>query len=331
LDTVQEVFATTGKLLGSHLKRFPDGEPGGRRMWINWQYPLLRGSPFLQLDHSRPPAITGCMQLMLADGVKAEDVHFGELGYAREARASYQDFLAARENGQLPRDARFQVCLPTPFAVVAAQVSPAHIPAIEASYEKAMIREAEAVIAAIPHKDLCIQWDICIEMVAFDGRTPYLPSFPHMDKFFGERFGRLTQVIPYTVELGFHLCYGDLDAKHAIEPIDATKLVEMTHLIIASVKHPIAYFHMPVPINRTDDAYFAPLTNLKLPPETELFLGLIHAKDGVIGAKQRMKAAQKYVHNFGIASECGISRARTAETVNEILRVHAAVAETASA
>jgi hypothetical protein len=215
--------------------------------------------------------------------------------------------------------------------VVAAQVSPAHIPAIEASYEKAMIREAEAVIAAIPHKDLCIQWDICIEMVAFDGRTPYLPSFPHMDKFFGERFGRLTQVIPYTVELGFHLCYGDLDAKHAIEPIDATKLVEMTHLIIASVKHPIAYFHMPVPINRTDDAYFAPLTNLKLPPETELFLGLIHAKDGVIGAKQRMKAAQKYVHNFGIASECGISRARTAETVNEILRVHAAVAETASA
>ena len=37
LDTPDEVFATAGELLGPHLKRVPDGEPGGRRLWISWQ------------------------------------------------------------------------------------------------------------------------------------------------------------------------------------------------------------------------------------------------------------------------------------------------------
>ncbi|MGB7021996.1 MAG: hypothetical protein WBD80_22710 [Xanthobacteraceae bacterium] len=45
LDTVDEVFATVGKLLGPHLRRIPDGEVGGRRQWISWQYPLLLSSP----------------------------------------------------------------------------------------------------------------------------------------------------------------------------------------------------------------------------------------------------------------------------------------------
>jgi hypothetical protein len=44
LDTAQDVFATAGRLLGPHLKRVPDGEPGGRRLWISWQIPLLRAN-----------------------------------------------------------------------------------------------------------------------------------------------------------------------------------------------------------------------------------------------------------------------------------------------
>ena len=48
LDTVDEVFATVGKMLGPHLRRIPDGEVGGRRLWISWQYPLLRASALSQ-------------------------------------------------------------------------------------------------------------------------------------------------------------------------------------------------------------------------------------------------------------------------------------------
>ena len=37
-------------------------------------------------------------------------------------------------------------------------------------------------------------------------------------------------------------------------------------------------------IERDDDAYFAPLADLQLPAETELYLGLVHRQDGAEGA-----------------------------------------------
>src|SRR5215203_1873899 len=52
LDSVEEVFRTTGRVLGRRLKRVPDGEPGPRRLWVSFQYPLLRSSPFLRPDPS---------------------------------------------------------------------------------------------------------------------------------------------------------------------------------------------------------------------------------------------------------------------------------------
>jgi hypothetical protein len=52
LDTVEDVFRTVGKTLGPYLRRAPDGEVGGRKLWISWQYPLLRASVFLKPDPS---------------------------------------------------------------------------------------------------------------------------------------------------------------------------------------------------------------------------------------------------------------------------------------
>src|SRR5262249_9234698 len=100
LDTSEEVFATLGRLLGPYLKRVPDGEPGGRRLWISWQVPVLRANP--QLTPAVPPAPgqrVVLVPLRIADGVKPDELHFGELGYSREARASYQDFLSAKQRG----------------------------------------------------------------------------------------------------------------------------------------------------------------------------------------------------------------------------------------
>jgi hypothetical protein len=96
LDTVEEVFHTAGALLGRRLKRVPDGESGGRRLWISWQYPLLCGSPYLRIDTTSVTPALVLPKLKLAEGMRAEEIHFGELGYAREARTSYQDFLAAK-------------------------------------------------------------------------------------------------------------------------------------------------------------------------------------------------------------------------------------------
>ena len=333
LETVEEVFATAGRTVGKYLKRAPDGEPGPRRLWASFQYPFLRSSAYLRPDPSGAVRKTsGFPLLCLAEGVDPSEVRFGELGYAREARASYEDFLNARKRGELQPDARFQVCIPTPMGVTYAFCTPRDLLVIDAAYEAAMIREIERLCAAIPHKDLSIQWDFCHEMVIWDGQPQDMfPLIKASEAEIVERLIRICEPVPSDVELGFHLCYGDFGAKHFIEPRDATKMVEVCNAISASVKHAIGYIHMPIPIAWDSDDYFSPLQSLALPPETEVFLGLIHMKDGTEGALHRIAIARKYVSKFGIGTECGMARARKVSLIRDLLALHADVIGTAKA
>jgi hypothetical protein len=82
---------------------------------------------------------------------------------------------------------------------------------------------------------------------------------------------------------------------------------------------------MPVPRSRADVAYFAPLQNLKLHPETELYLGLVHLTDGTQGTQQRIETARGVVERFGVGTECGMGR-RPPGTITSLLEVHASVA-----
>jgi methionine synthase II (cobalamin-independent) len=324
LDSVEDVFRTVGHLLGPLVRRVPDGEPGGRRMWISWQYPFLRAQPFLKPD----PSISsprGFPPLILAGET---EIHFGELGYAREARISYQDFVSARQFGELPPNVRFQVSLPTPFAVINPFISPKDAFSVEGPYEAAVVREVETICRAIPRHDLCIQWDVCIEMLLWDGRWEGRrdPFGSDLHSEILKRMKRLAAAVPADVELGFHLCYGDYDAKHFVEPADAGKLVEIANALATAVTRPIAYFHMPVPIARNDDAYFRPLRDLHLAPKTEVYLGLVHL-DGVESTRKRIAAAAHYASDFGVATECGIARLKTPEQVETLLETQRQLAK----
>ena len=329
LDSVDEIFRTVGPLFGRRLKRMPDGEPGPRRLWVTFQYPLLRSSPYLRPDPGGAlRKTTGIPLLCLAEGVTPEELRFPELGYAREAQGSYIDFRAARERGDLPMASRFQVCLPTPMGVTYAFCTARDVVTIDAAYEEAMIREVGRICAAIPHRDLCIQWDFCHEMLILDGQPQ--DQFPlvkaSMDDIMA-RMRRICAAVPRDVELGIHFCYGDFGGRHILEPRDSSRMVEAANAMAESVARPITYVHMPVPVTRTDDAYFAPLKDLALKSGTELYLGVIHAADGAEGTKRRMAVARKYVPKFGVATECGISRARKPELVRRILELHTEVSQ----
>lgn len=327
LPRVPEVFKTVGAVLGNAVRRIPDGEPGGRRCWISWQYPLLRASTYLEpADGADMRASAGFPKLRLKSGVSRTELSFGELGYAREARPSYEDFLRARERGEIDQQARFQVCLPTPFAVVVAFCAPDAVADIEPAYEQAMLREVEEICAVIPHNDLCLQWDVCVEMVIWDGQIKYHGMFDASEAAMLSRLQRISRAVPDTVELGYHLCYGDWEAKHFVEPVDAGRMVALANALSDSVPRKIAYIHMPVPVARTDDAFFAPFDNLHLKNGTELYLGLVNA-DGLEGTMRRAESALKHLHGFGIAAECGLGRCKTADDVKALLGIHAAAAE----
>jgi hypothetical protein len=189
-----------------------------------------------------------------------------------------------------------------------------------------MLEEVGRLCRGIPHEDLAIPWDVCIEMVAWDGRSASTPAFAGMEEVFSRNSATLGAAVPGDVELGFHLSYGDLDAHHFVEPVDATKMVELCNLIHRNVRRDITWTYLPVPIDRTDDAFYVPLRELELSSETELYLGLVHAQDGVEGTRRRMDVAKRHVDAFGIASECGISRGRDANLARRFIETYAGAA-----
>src|SRR5262249_47284781 len=92
-----------------------------------------------------------------------------------------------------------------------------------------------------------------------------------------------------------------------VQPKDMAIMVEIANATSGGVARPIQFFHMPVPRGRTDDAYFAPLDNLRLHPETEFYLGLIHHADPE-GDMARLAAARRHARVDGVATECGMAR-----------------------
>lgn len=326
LQDSEAVFRTSTDVLGDRLRRIPDGETGERTNWIGWQVAVMAATPALDLATKPDDAYTALPLFRIRDGVAAGNVRFGNLGYADAALASYQTFAALKASGTVPANVRFQVSLPTPLAPVAAFVVPDDQAAVEPAYEHQLMVELDAICAAIPHDQLAVQWDVAVEFGILEGAFPsFLTGRDDATREAVDRLVRYCGRVPDDVELGIHLCYGDAGHKHFKEPEDTGLLVEVANAASARVTRPIQWLHLPVPRDRDDDAYFAPLDNLKLHPETELYLGLIHMTGGVEAAQRRIEAASRHVSSFGVATECGFGR-RPAETVRDLMQIHADVA-----
>ena len=110
------------------------------------------------------------------------------------------------------------------------------------------------------------------------------------------------------VELTSHLCYGDSkfgaspfmsdppdDAAAArggrhIYPRDASVIVTVSNGLSRHVPRRIDAIHAATVTTWNRLAHWQPLANLAIEPETEFYLGLVHAVDGAEGASQRADA-----------------------------------------
>jgi SAM-dependent methyltransferase len=249
-------------------------------------------------------------------------VTFGALGYADAAISSYRVCARLKRDGLVPVGCRLQVCLPTPLAPISAFVVPEHQALLEPVYEDQLLRELRSILQDVPHDQLAIQWDTNFEFGMLEGVFPVW--FDDVKGGILERLLRLSRHAPLDVQLGYHFCYGDVQHRHFKEPADAGMLVDVANALAASLGRPLNWIHLPVPRERLDEAYYAPLGELRLRSETELYLGLIHITDGVEGTIRRMELARRFVSGFGVATECGWGR-RPPATIPELLRIHGAV------
>lgn len=309
----ESVFRTLYGELGPWLTRLPDGETGERHRWIYWQREMLLRHPDLELDPDAEPLpirqwdgelLRNTELVRFKPGVDPETVTF-DTGYAEAAQSSYRTFTRLRNEGAIGRDLRFQVSLPTPMASGYMYVSPASLEQYLPVYERALLDALDRILDSIPHDELSIQWDVCQEVLIHED---YFPSRP--DDYAARidaQLGRLGNRVPSEVDLGYHLCYGTPRDEHLVMPTDLGIAVTIANGIIDGLDRRLDFLHLPVPADRTDDAYFEPLHRLRLSADTQLFLGLIHHADPD-GDRARIATARRFHPEFGIATECGWGR-----------------------
>ncbi len=320
-STVDEVFDVAGSTLSSHAGRFPDGEAQG---WVTFPGKVLANTKGVERSgrvFQNQPELPAYELFRLSPGATPEEVVFPRTGYADIAKRSYDRFRQKREGGIVPAGARFQLSLPTPFGVVAYHLVPEDLPALLPAFERTYLAEVNEIIDAIPADDLAVQWDVAIEIVsALHGFMPGLRERAPM-RMIVDALARAAAHVPEPVELGFHFCYGNPGGHHIIEPQDTGLMVDLANAVTLAVSRPVTWMHMPVPIDRTDDSYFAPLARLELREDTELFLGLVHLADGIDGAGRRIAAAKKFRSEFGVGFECGL-RYFAPDSIPRLLELH---------
>jgi hypothetical protein len=331
LPDAETVFRTLSEAAGPHFRRLPDGETGIRRTWIRFLQDVLAENPAIEVASDTPPfkftqwdgkVIREIPRLRVKPGATPDPATF-KTGYAEMAITSWEMFARLQKAGVIPQAVKFQVSLPTPIAPTYNNMLPSDRPVLLPALTKHFIGEVAAIAAAIPNDRLAVQWDVCQEVLAWEGY--YEPGPVDLRRETIDVLTRIGDAVPSVIELGYHLCYGSPADEHLVQPKDMGIMVEMTNAVSAGVRRPIQYFHMPVPKGRSDDAYFAPLENLRLGPETQLYLGLVHHDDAQ-GDAARLMAARRYARVDGVATECGMARGDPAR-LPALLAAHARVAE----
>src|ERR1700740_450428 len=305
LPDPETVFRTLAESTGAHLRRLPDGETGIRKTWIRFLQQVLADNPAIEVASDVPPfkftqwdgkLLREIPRLRVKPGMTPDPATF-ETGYAEMAIASCQLCERLQREGVIPAAVKFQISLPTPIAPTYNNMVPSDRPALIPVLTTHMLGEVTAIAQALPNDRIALQWDVCQEVIAWEGY--YEPGPVDFRK---ETIAELITIgdgVPATIELGYHLCYGSPADEHVIQPKDAGIMVEIVNAVSTGVRRPIQFFHLPVPKPRTDDGYFAPLAGLKLRPETELYLGLVH-RDDMAGNAARLAAARSHVRVDGI-------------------------------
>jgi hypothetical protein len=141
--------------------------------------------------------------------------------------------------------------------------------------------ELETILTAIPHEALALQWNA--------------PTDPTR----ADELVQLSSWVADDVPFGFQLCDGN--------PGDMSRLVAVANAITERAARPSSWLSLPLPLapGRDDDAFFEPLSDLHLAPETHAYLGLVR-DDGLPAVQRRIVAAKRRLPRFGVCTEGGM-------------------------
>ena len=294
--------------------RLPDGETGIRKTWIQFLQDVLAENPAIEVARDVPPfrfvqwdgkLMREIPRLRLKPGAEPDPASF-KTGYADMAIASWGLFDRLQKAGVIPANVKFQVSLPTPIAPTYNNMVPADRPGLLPALTRHFIGEVARIAAAMPNDRLALQWDVCQEVLAWEGyydKGPVDFRIETLDvltrdrrRGAGRRRARLSSVLRQPRRRAPGAAQG-----HRHHGRD-----DQCHRRRGQAADPV------LPYAGAEGAHRRRLfrrrsRGLKLRPETELYLGLIHHDDAA-GDAARLAAARRHVRVDGIATECGMAR-----------------------
>lgn len=316
------------------VRRMTDGETGDRGYWI-----LFQIQKFLQMREFESVTVGRAYetsqdapqtpQLRLAEDTSADKIEWPNLGYADAYAESFEIFDRLQSDGTIPAGVRFQVQYPTPLASMAGTIVPDDLPAVAASYERALFADLDTLLDRLPHDRCAVQWDVAVEFGLLEGAMGPGSAMP---------IGQITPAlvrcvdrVPTDVPVGLHLCYGDYGHQHFKQPDSIQLQVNLVNAVVAAAQRPVNWASFTVPQARNDADYFAPLRDLTAGHETELYFALVpyypdDQPDGTateqaryIDAALGLSAAGQ--REWGICTECGMGRVERND-VPKLLDLH---------
>lgn len=207
----ETVFRECTARLPNRLKRIPDGETGNRSYFTAWQFSAFSSLP----QCIAPFAMNQAAEAIDIDPSEVEtniakihDLPI-ETGYDNAAIESYATFKRLKDEGVIPKNTRFQVCLPTGANVVICL----HHQYREAGFkvwEAALFRAMRRLQDAIPAGELSIQIDLAIDTALWEGSYEKSWFGDDVDPKEGtlQYILRMVEQVDDGVELGLHNCYG---------------------------------------------------------------------------------------------------------------------------
>jgi hypothetical protein len=338
LTDAETVMREISSRIPAGVRRMTDGETGERGYWINFQIQKFLAMPeFKSLSVAKAyetddPEAPDMPLLRLADGVSPGDVKWPNLGYADAYSESFKLFSALKGDGTIPAGVRFQMQYPTPIASMAGTIAPEDMPGVAASYEAALFADLDRALSMIPHDRCAVQWDVAVEFGLLEGE--FGPKMP-LDQIVPGLI-RCVDRVAEDVPVGLHLCYGDYGHQHFKQPDSLAMQVQLVNALVSSARRAVNWFSFTVPQSRRDEGYFAPLRDLRVGPQTDLYFSLVpyHPTDQAEGTTAEqvrlidvlLAESLSGARDWGICTECGMGRVAAAD-VPMLLDVHREILE----
>ena len=348
--SVEDCLRHSAETLGGYVSMLPDGEVGDRSQWITYiarhayhACPDLVTLSRHTFEDWKPKHYRDQWQFAVREGV--DRVHLDRIGYADEAKRSYEIFRRLRDEGVIAQGVRFLVAYPLTESAVRAFVSTARdYELVWEAYNDAVRRELDDLAATIPHEDLAIQWDLARETAAVEGVEFQFPDSDltrvpadAMERYC-QALAELSPALPEDIWLGLHVCYGSLghkegespDSAHYVPIRDLGVAVEMLNRGAQACGRSVDFVHMPVQFSAgPSDPFYAPLERLDV-GGARVYIGLIDPIDGVEGALSRIEAARRHLPSFGVATACGWGRRPLSQKVQDLIDLQRDVADAAA-